>query len=201
VITANLLHHVGDERADLGIVRGNGRHVRYLVLRQHRPRLRAQAFDGHLQAMVHSPLHGHGVEARRRQPQALPHQRLREYGRRRGAVARHVVRLRRDLLRELGAHVLKRVIQLDLAGDGHAVLGDVGGAVLLVEHDIAPPRPERHLHGVGEGIDAILQPSACSLIEEQLLRNHVSTSFSDARDAEFAAASAGIHDSASPRST
>ena len=103
--------------------------------------------------------------------------RLGEDGGGSGAVAGDVVGLRRDLLGELGAHVLEGVFEFDFAGDGDAVLGDARGAVFLIDDDVAAARAERHLHGVGEGIDAILQPPARRLIEQQLLGNHVILSF------------------------
>ena len=43
-----------------------------------------------------------------------------------------------DLAHHLGAHVLVAVLELDLLGHGHTVLGDRGRAPLLVEHDVAP---------------------------------------------------------------
>ena len=44
--------------------------------------------------------------------------------------------------------------ELDLLGDGDAVLGDARRAEGLVEHDVAALRPERDLHGVGQNVDA-----------------------------------------------
>ena len=54
-----------------------------------------------------------------------------------GAVAGHVVGLGGDLLDQLRAHVLKGIVQLNLLGDGHAVVGDEGSAELLVQHHVA----------------------------------------------------------------
>src|ERR1044072_9116639 len=49
--------------------------------------------------------------------QAFAEDRLGEDGRRRGAVTRDVGRLGRDFLQHLGAHVLVRILELDLLGD------------------------------------------------------------------------------------
>src|SRR6516165_327369 len=54
----------------------------------------------------------------------------------------------------LGAHVLELVGELDLLGDGDAVLGDARRTEALVEHDVAALGAERHFHRVGENIDA-----------------------------------------------
>ena len=61
-----------------------------------------------------------------------------------GAVAGDVVGLRGDLAHHLRAHVLELVLELDLLGDGDAVLGDARGTVALVEDDVAALGAERH---------------------------------------------------------
>jgi hypothetical protein len=58
-----------------------------------------------------------------------------------GAVAGDVVGLDGRFLEQLGAHVLIRVLQLDLLGHGHAVVGDGGRAELLVEATLRPLGP------------------------------------------------------------
>src|SRR5699024_4773575 len=45
--------------------------------------------------------------------------------------------------------------KLDFLGDGHAVLGDGGGAEALLEHDIAALRAQRDLDRVGQGVHAL----------------------------------------------
>jgi hypothetical protein len=68
-----------------------------------------------------------------------------------GAVAGHVVGLGGDFLYQLRAHVLKRVLQLDLLGDGNAVVGDERGAVLFVQNHVAALGAQGDLYGVGQG--------------------------------------------------
>ena len=80
--------------------------------------------------------------------------RLGEHRRGGGAVAGGVVGLRGDFAHHLRAHVLELVLELDLLGDGDAVLGDARGAERLVEDDVAALRAERHLDRVGEDVDA-----------------------------------------------
>ena len=71
-----------------------------------------------------------------------------------GAVAGDVGGLGGDLADHLGAHVLERVLELDLLGDGDAVLGDRGRAELLLDDDVAALGAERDLHRVGQLVDA-----------------------------------------------
>ena len=103
---------------------------------------------------VDAALEIHRVHARRDQLRALAHDRGGKNGGGGGAVAGGVVGLRGDFTHHLGAHILELVVELDLLGDGDAVLGDAGSAERLVDNDIAALRTEGHSNGVGENIDA-----------------------------------------------
>ena len=100
--------------------------------------------DGGLDAA----LERHRVRAGGDVLQAGVDERLREHGRGRRAVTGDVVGLGRDRLDQLRAEVLVRVVELDLAGDRHAVVGDDRGAEGLVQDDVAAARAERHLDRV-----------------------------------------------------
>ncbi len=113
-------------------------------------------------------LEGHGVGAGGHVLKALLDDGLGEDGRGGGAVAGDVVGLGGDLFGELGADVLEGLVELDVFGDGDAVIGDGGGAELLVEDDVAPLGAERDLHGVGEGVDPVLERLPGLLVEEEL---------------------------------
>src|SRR5438045_186481 len=71
---------------------------------------------------VHSGRHSHG---------AFPDDRMSEHSRRGRAVTGMVGRLRRNLAHHLRAHVLELALELDLLGDGDAVLGNAGCAKRL----------------------------------------------------------------------
>src|SRR5207244_1938942 len=83
--------------------------------------------------------------ARRDGLESLAEDRLGEHGRRRRPVTREIRRLGRHFFHHLGAHVLDRILELDLLGDGDAVLGDRGIAELLVDDDVPALRAERDL--------------------------------------------------------
>jgi hypothetical protein len=110
-------------------------------------------------------LRRHRVGAGRDVAQALAHQRLGEDGRRRRAVTGDVVGLLGDLLDQLGADLLVGVLELDLLGDGHTVVGDRGGAPLLLQDDVAALGAQGDLDGVGEGVHAPLEAAAGLLVE------------------------------------
>jgi hypothetical protein len=86
-----------------------------------------------------------------------------------GAVADGVVGLDRRFLEDLRAHVLERVAQEDLAGDGDAVVGDLGGAGDLLQHHVAALGAQGGLHGLGELVHARLEQVAGFLSELEFL--------------------------------
>src|SRR5262249_56216210 len=110
--------------------------------------------DDLVDGLLHAALHEHRVGAGDDGAEALVEDRLGEDGRGGGAVAGHVAGLAGDLADHAGAHVLVVVFQLDLLGDGDAVLGDRGRAKALLEDDVAALGPERHLDGPGQLGDA-----------------------------------------------
>src|SRR3546814_13970486 len=67
---------------------------------------------------------------------------------------------------------LELVGELDLLGDGDAVLGDARRAERLVEDDVAALRTERHLHRVGENVDAAQHAGARVGAEFNVLCSH-----------------------------
>jgi hypothetical protein len=102
---------------------------------------------------------------------------LGEDGRRGGPVTGDVGGLGGDLLQHLGPHVLVGILQLDLLGDGDAVLGDRGAAELLVDDDIAALGPEGRLHGGRQGVDPPEQTGPRFFVELELLRHGLRSSF------------------------
>jgi hypothetical protein len=89
-----------------------------------------------------------------------------------GAVAGVLGGLGGDLLDHLGAHVLVGVVELDLLGDGDAVLGDGGRAEGLLEDDDAAGGAEGDLDGVRELADALEDALAGVGVESDLLGSH-----------------------------
>ena len=141
---------------------GDGGHVLLVVdVAGELAELLGDRLDGRLDAV----LEAHRVGAGGHGAQALVDHGLGQHGGGGGAVTGDVVGLGGDLLGQLGAEVLERVVELDLAGDGDAVVGDGRGAPLLVEHDVAAPGAEGDLDGVGELVDAALEGAAGVLVE------------------------------------
>ena len=154
-IVADLLHGIGQETADLGVAVGrNGRDLGDLVVRCDFFRVLLELSDQRLDRAVDTALEVHRVHAGGDGFRALFHDRLRQHGGGGGAVANPVGGPRCHLAHHLGAHVLELVVEFDLLGDGHAVLGDARRAERLFEHDVASLRTKRDFHRIGENVDA-----------------------------------------------
>ena len=154
-LVADLLHRVGDHLADRLVAVGGDRadlgdFGRFLDLL----RPLGDVLDRFRDRVIDAALEIHRVHAGGDELRAFAHDRLGENGGGGGAVAGGVVGLRGHFAHHLGAHVLEFILELDLLGDGHAVLGDPRRAERLVENDVAALGAQRHLDGVGENVDA-----------------------------------------------
>jgi hypothetical protein len=112
------------------------------------------SFYGQLDGPLDSALDCHRVRARRHGLDAFPEDRLGQNRRRGGPVAGDIAGLGRNFLDHLGAHVLDRILELDLLGHRDAVLRNQRRTELLVEHGIPALGAERHLDRVGQGVHA-----------------------------------------------
>jgi hypothetical protein len=168
-VLADPLDGLAEQRADRRVPGCDGADLRDVVAALDRRRVLLEGLDDGLAGRVHAPAERRRVGTGGDVEQAEANHRLSQHGRRGGAVACHVIGLRGDVLRELGTQVLERVLQVDLAGDGHAVVGDGGATELLVEHDVPAARTQRHLDRVGQFVDAALQCPTSVLVETDLL--------------------------------
>ncbi|MCC2664390.1 MAG: hypothetical protein K0S35_2312 [Geminicoccaceae bacterium] len=170
---ADLLHRLRDHLADARIaVGGDGADLGDLGLGGDRARVLLDLLDHDPDRLVDAALEVHRVHTGGHRLGALAHDRLGEHGRGGGAVTGLVGGLARDLAQHLRAHVLEAVGELDLLGDGHPVLGDPRRAERLLEDDVAPLGPERHLDGIGQHVDAPQHLGAGVGVEFDLFRSH-----------------------------
>ncbi len=170
-VLADLVDRLGDELADLRVLRGERGDCGDVVLALDLAGAGEQVLGHGGDGLVDALLQGGGARAGGDVAQALVDQGLGQHGGGGGAVTRDVVRLGGDLLDELRAKVLVRVVELDLTGDGDTVVGDGRGAELLVDDDVAALGTDGHLDGVGQLVHAALQRAAGVLVELQDLRH------------------------------
>ena len=171
-VLADLLERLGDHRADLLVGRGDrgdvgdGGRVGLDLLRQ-----ALDGVDRGDHGLLDALLQDHRVGAGGNVAQTLADHGPREDRGGRGAVTGDVVGLLGDFLDELGADLLERVFEVDFLGDRDTVVGDRGGAPLLLEHDVAALRAERDAYRVGELVHARFERTATVLVIGDLLRH------------------------------
>jgi hypothetical protein len=152
----DLLHRIGNETPNLRIAIGrDGADLGDLLVRGDVLGVLLEVRDDGLDREVDAALEVHGVHASGDSLGTLPDDRVREHSRCGRAVTGLVGGLGGDLAHHLRAHVLELVLELDLLGDGHAVLGHAGCAKRLVEQDVAALGAKRHAYRVSECIDAV----------------------------------------------
>ena len=145
-VLANLDERLGQLRSNVGVVvAGDGRNrFEFLTaLRIDRLGELLQMLDHGFNRRVDSASHRHRISARRDELDAFAKDRFSENGGRGRAVTRDRIGLRGDLFDQLGSHVLERVTQFDVLGDGNAVLGHLRSTPALVEDCVASARPQR----------------------------------------------------------
>ena len=172
-LVADLLHRLGDHLADGCVaVGGDGADLGDFGRRADLLRALLDVGDDGGDREIDAALEIHRVHAGGHRLGAFLDDRGREHGRGRGAVAGLVVGLLRHFAHHLRAHVLELVFELDLLGDGDAVLGDAGSAEALLDHDVAALGAERHLHRVGERLDAAQHAVARVAGKSYVFRSH-----------------------------
>jgi hypothetical protein len=70
-----------------------------------------------------------------------------------------------NFLDQLGADLFVGIVELDLLGDGNAVVGDGGGTPLLLKDHVAAARAQGDLYGVGEDVQSALKATACLFVK------------------------------------
>src|SRR6185312_2331193 len=161
-VLADLLDGIGDDVADLAVASRDGGDPGDVLLARDLLGLRLDVLDHGVDRSLDAALETHRVGAGRDVLEPLADDRLSQHG---GGG---------HLAHQLRTLVLEDVLDLDLTRDRDAVVGDGGRAELLVEHDVAPLRAERHLDGIGQDVNAALERAASILVELQFLVCHSS---------------------------
>src|SRR6266487_2993520 len=170
-IFPDLLHGLGDNAADLFVVvGGNGADLRDHFALDVLVEL-LDLFDGHFDSALDAALESGRAGAGGDSLHAFAEDGLSEHGRGGRAVTGNVGSLGSDFTDHLRAHVLEGISELDLLGNGHAVLGDDGRAELLLDHRIATLGAEGDLHCVGKSIHAAQNRLTGILTCNNLLRH------------------------------
>src|SRR5699024_2120962 len=164
-IFAHLVHSASDHLADLRITGGHGSNLRDFRRRVHRGRTLLQLFYCLFCSSRDTAVELNWVSSRSYVAQAFKNQSLCQQSSGRGAITSVVVGLGGNGLHQLRAEVFKRILNVDITRDGHAIISHGWAAERLRQHYVATTWAERDFHCVGESIYAALDALAGFLIK------------------------------------
>ena len=148
-VVADLFHGLGDQLADGFIAGRDSAHAGDIVGAGHLLGRGLHSLHRSVNGLGHALAHHNGIGAGGQVALTLVDHGLRQQGGGGGAVAGHIVGLGGNFAHQSSAHVFKGILQLNLLGDGHAVIGDEGGTVFALEHHIAALGAEGDLDSIG----------------------------------------------------
>ena len=158
-----LFHGLRDQFANRLVCSRHGSHAGNIIAAANGLALFLDAGHSSVHSGLNAVLHNHGIGTGSHILHTLAYQRLSQQRSSGGAVTGIVIGLGRNFLHQLGAHILKRLLQLNLLGNGHAVVGDQRCAVLLIQYHIAALGAKGNLNGVGQLVNTGLQRLASIL--------------------------------------
>ena len=135
-VVSYLFHSGADQLAYDGVARGNACHLSDAFFIGNGLADFPELFDADVDGLVDTSFEDNGICARSHVFAAFFDYCLRQNNCGCGAVAGNVVGFGGHFLDDLRAHVFKRVVQLDLLRNGHAVIGNQRSAELLVQHGL-----------------------------------------------------------------
>ena len=150
-ILADLVHRVCDDLADFLVpVGGHSGDLLDLLFVLHLLGGFVECIDGGGDCLLDTTLDGDRACPGGDMLESAAEDGLGQDGCRSGTVTGGVAGVARHFAHHLGAHVFVRILEIDLLGHGDTVLGDCGGAELLVENDVAAFGAEGCGHGLGK---------------------------------------------------
>ena len=173
-VFADLIHGVSNDIADrLVPVGGDGGDLAdFLAVIDLLGNAR-EFLDGGLDGLVDTALEEDRVGTGGHVLETLAVDTLGEHGRGGRAVTGSVGGLGSDFLYHLSTHVLIGIWELDLFGDGHAVLGDGRRSEFFVDDDVAALGSKGDFHRAREELDATEDFLTSGLVEDELFSGHV----------------------------
>ena len=154
-VLAHDLHGIGDLLANLRVRGGDGADGSDLLLGVDVLGGGLHGVDDGGDGLVDTATDGQRISTGGDVAEALVHDDLGEERSGGGAVTHGVVGLGSDLLHELSTHVLDGILELDLLGDGDAVIGDRGGTEVALEGDVAALGAHGGGNGISQGVNAL----------------------------------------------
>ena len=156
-VFANFVHHIGDKFANLAVSGGDRGDLSYFFACLDRFAHRLDFVDDGLNALLQTTAQDHRISARSQIPEALGNDGLCQHGRGGGTVTSHIICLGRDLFKQLRAHILKRVGQVDITSNGHTVISNGWCTKLFVQHNVAALWPKCDFDSFCQRVNALFK--------------------------------------------
>jgi len=175
-VLGDLLHGVRDHSADLLVTGGDSRDLLDVVLALDGSAHLFDGLDSSVSGLAHTLAQNDGVGACCQVLHAFIDHGLCQDSCGGGAVARDIIGLGGDFLDELCAHVLESILELDLLGDRHAIVGDGRSAVGLVQNNVSALGSQGDLDCIRKLVDTFRQCHACICAVFEFLSHCIFTS-------------------------
>ena len=170
---ADLLHGFSDEFANDRIIMGRDRcHLRLFLALLDRARQSLQLIDGRLGASLEAALEVYGAGAGDHIAHAIGKYCVCQNDRRAGTIADGLASLLGGLPQHLRAEVLLGILEVELLGDGHAVVADKGHTPFSLDQHGLGFWPQRHPDCIGKLRGATQQLLPGHGPEQNLLMGH-----------------------------
>ena len=162
---ANLLHGISNVMADFLISGRNSGNLGNLGLAVYGLGYGLDFLYQGLYGSLDALLQYHRVGTGSYVPHALMNHSLCQKGCSSSTITSNVVGLGSNLAHQLCAHVLKRILQLNIPGDGNAIVSDGRSTEFLVQNHVAALWTKSNLYCVCQCINALAQCTACFFIK------------------------------------
>src|SRR3989344_1275419 len=155
-VFADFIEHIGDEGAKFAVIGGNGSDFFQISFSYN-----LLAFFQKRHHPIHGPIHtffqNQWVSARIHGRKALRPDGLGQDGGGSSAIAGDIVGLGRNFFNQLRTDIFKSIFEFNFFGHGHAVLGDDGRTIALVQQDVPALGPKGNFDSISNLVYATLE--------------------------------------------
>ncbi len=173
-IFTDLLHDIGDQFTDLRILSGDGGHLDDLVAAFDRGGHTLEFLRNNRGGLLDTTFESQRLSASSDILEGFIDNGLRQQDGGSSAVASSVIGLGRRFFNNLAAHVLKGIRQINVAGNGHTVVNNGGGAPGFGQGNRMTLRSQGYLYRIRKGVNTFFQGFPDLFTENNLFCHFIS---------------------------
>ena len=164
----DFFHSVGNQAADFFIPGGDGSNLGFGSFGHNLLGGFLQCFNNRVNRCFDTFFQDHGIGAGHYVLHAFADHGLGQQGGGGGTVAGYVVGLGGNFFYQLGAHVFKGVFQLNVTGDGHAVINNRRRTEFFLQYHIAAFGAQGNFYRISQCVNAAFQAAAGFFVKQNL---------------------------------